>query len=467
MRAATPASQTPDLRHLLAADPEVPGLALLLDDEALSSWLAQATSATVASSVTASAGTGALRPYLRWKPGAGGVARVVLPGAGELFLAVWHRDAADKLGKTVQRAGQGCLLVDTERLAVLAGPGADRDLPGLVRLDRRGAGALLRRLEPTDERAARRLRRAAAASSGAGAVPGAGTPCTLAWKPQRRWVGRLDAPTGDPGQRSAPALVLRAMRPVDAAASAHGYRAVTAALGRSAPRLLGTDLRLGVLAVEHLPGVTLERLDRRARSGARATGRVLARLHSLARGDASAVTAAGVRTVPDEAVVVHEAAAQLELLAPDAGGARLAEEICTASDRLPPPRQVLVHGDLSADQVLLRPDGGVALLDLDEAGWGDAAGDLAGAAAAWWLSEPERAEALVAALHDGYGSGAELPAAARLRVLTAAHLLRRAAEPFRSGAADWPTAVRERVATARHVLHHGPPAAALTPGDSW
>lgn len=451
----TPRQPWPEVGRLLAAEPHVPGLPLLLDDGALRSWLQERMQdrRAVPSDVT-------LRPYLRWKPGAGGVARVDLgPGTGELFLAVWHRGSEDKLRKTVERGGPDCVVVDEGRMAVLAGPGADRDLPGLVRLRRRGGATLLRRLHPVDDDAARRLRRAA----------GAGDPVTLAWKPQRRWVGRAgaeEATDGGGAPQVTPAVVLRAQRPDAARASAQGYRTVRSVLGGAAPRLLGTDLRRGLLAVEHLTGTTLDRSvdDDRAEAAATAAGALLARLHSAEPRRPAGGPGAGGRPTPDERDLVRTAAAQLALLVPDAGSGAVAELVLASLDRLGRQPQVLVHGDLSADQVLVRPDGRVALLDLDEARRGEAAGDLAGAAAAWWLDDPRRAGVLVAALHTGYAAAGTLPAADVLRVRTAAHLLRRAAEPFRLGAVDWPGAVRSRVSAARDVLLGVSPAPRPAPG---
>jgi hypothetical protein len=448
----------PAVAHLLRSDPDVPGLALLLDDAALATWLQARLGRPL---------VGVRRRYLRWKPGAGGVARVDLgPGAGEAFLAVWHRDAAAKLAKTVQRGGRAVLAVDEQALAVLARPSADRDLPGLARLQARGAAGVARRLDATDDSAHRLLRHV-----GTGAR-------TLAWKPQRRWVGLLAGPQ----PRGHHGVVLRAYRPGAAEGAAAAYRSVHEAVGDSAPRLLGTDLRHGLLAVEHVPGRTLDAWPATlagagagggAGDGPRPgpvvrAGVLLAELHTAGplpagRTDGPVARSAqgpGLLDVDEECRRVRDAAGLLALLVPGSGVENLVDEVGAALHRLPASTPVLLHGDFSADQVVVRPDGGPALLDLDEACWGPAAYDLAGAAAAWWVAGGTGALALVGQLQEGYRRLAPLPSLEQLRVRTAAHLLRRAAEPFRTGRPDWPARVRAAVDEARALLRSGTSAVA-------
>ncbi len=460
MRCADPAG----LVRLLEQDPDVPGLRLLLDDDALTGWLADRLGASAVA-------VGARRTYLRWKPGAGGVARVRIgaapggpggAGGADLFLAVWHRDAAAKLDKTVLRGGRAVVVADRDALAVLGRPAADRDLPGLGRLLQPGPDRGVRRLDPVDETARRRLRRAA---------DGADQVTTLAWKPQRRWVGAIGpAPTGR--------VVLRAYRPRDVTAVVERYRAVARALGGGAPAVLGVNARRGQLAVEHLPGRRLDHLGGvESVRAERAAGALLARLHTAGYGSAGGAGhgAGGVGRLDlaAECDAVQAAARTADLLVPGAGAPDLAARLVEALRDLPRPEPVLLHGDLSADQVVVAPAGGVGLIDLDEVAVGAASYDLAGITAAWWLADPGTAGARVQNLLDGYregrdgesqgGCGAAGPDPDELRVRTAAHLLRRAPETFRSGRADWPVQVAHAVRTAALTLsgEGGPEAGAL------
>lgn len=431
-----------DVARLLAADPDVPGLRLLLDDAALTSWLADRLGP---SAVPA----GARRRYLRWKPGAGGVARVRV-GTADLFLAVWHRDSAAKRDKTVLRGGRSVLVDDRDALAVLGLPAADRDLPALSRVLGPGPRLALGRLDPVDEPARQRLRRAG----------GTDRPtATLAWKPQRRWVGL----SGSEGRGR---VVLRAYPPEVLEDVRRRYEAVGRTLP-GAPAVLGQDRRRGLLAVEHLPGRGLDRLTGADAAGPdHATGVLLARLHGARERELGAgLGGLPVLDVDEECRAVEAAARTVGLLAPDAGAAALAREVVAALRSLPVPEPVLLHGDLSADQVVVAPSGGTGLIDLDEVALGPACYDLAGITASWWLDEPGSAAARVTALLEGYTEGGGVPGPDGLRVRLAAHLLRRAPEPFRSGRRRWAGRVRDAVRCAEQVLHGPSPGPGEPTGD--
>jgi len=433
-----------EVERLLAADPAVPGLRLLLDDDALGAWVARRLG-------PGSSVHGARRTYLRWKPGSGGVARVRLGGPAEaqVFLAVWHPDSAAKLDKTVDCGGADVVAVDLDALAVLALPRADRHLPALGRLLAPGVGAAVDRLRVSDAAARQLLRRAVAA-------PGAVR--TLAWKPQRRWVGTV-------GSEACAQVVLRAYRPSATEGVLGRYRAVSLAVGEQSPQVLGSNLRRGLVAVEHLPGLTLDRLpspDTTADSDVvvRATGQLVARLHA---GAAPARGQVPELRVQDECAAVEAAAVTLDLLAPRSGARLVADKLLRRLRRLPEAPERLLHGDLSPDQVVVRADGGVGLIDLDEAVRGPAGYDLAGVAASWALLRPALAAGLVEQLLDGYGERLDVPDLEVMRVRTAAHLLRRAPEPFRSGSPTWPVQVRQAVGMAAEVLADGGP---VLPGST-
>lgn len=118
---------------LVERDPDLPGLALLLDEQALAGWL----------------GAPVRLRYLRYKPGTGCVLALDVDGERS-FVAAFAPGAADKLAKTAAKAPPGALLAaDTGRLVIAARPAADRDLPAVAWLQARTAQrTLLRRLLP-------------------------------------------------------------------------------------------------------------------------------------------------------------------------------------------------------------------------------------------------------------------------------------------------------------------------------
>lgn len=446
-------AETADLARLLAVDPDVPGLRLLLDDDALSAWVADRLGPS-------SVAVRARRTYLRWKPGAGGVARVRIGGAGDeadVFLAVHHRSNAAKLDKTVLRGGRSVVVVDHDELAVLGLPAADRDLPALGLLAP-GPRRAVRRLDAVDEDARCRLHRAARSREVAS---------TLAWKPQRRWVGLL-------GSQERRPVVLRAYPPHALPGVLQRYRAVHQVLGEDAPAVLGTHLRRGLLAVEHLPGLGLDHVgEADAQAAHRAAGALLATLHGAPVGggrpdagpDAPHHAGVGALGSDAECRAVEAAARTVDLLVPEVGGVALARELLEALRTPARPARVLLHGDLSADQVVVDPVGRVGLIDLDEVVVGPASYDLAGITASWWLTDPDVAATRVTDLLDGYAEVRDVPEADELRVRTAAHLLRRAPEAFRAGRPGWRVQVRHAVGAATRALHGDGPTRTGLPGE--
>ena len=383
---------TPADASVAARDPALPGLAVVLDADALSALL----------------GARAVRRYVRYKPGTSCVVAARLDTGDDAVVTAYAEDDRRKADKTSAGCPDAVLAHDAGRRVLAVQPSADRDLPALAVLaDSRRRGRLLRRLLP-------------------GGLPGVEV-STLAYKPHRRWVGRADV--------SVHAVVLRAYPPLAATAAADNVRRLQRTAPRT-PRLLGHDPGSGLVAVEHLPGHDLAQAVRLHRAGAeevQAAGRALAALH------ASSVDGTATRPAPNDAGAVRAAAAHLAALCPDLGAlaAELAEELVRRLDGLPDLRRT-VHGDFSLDQVVL--DGSeVALIDLDRAGTGHPAGDLATAAAACAVASPAdpHTPVLLAALHAGYGQVASLPDPRAVELLTAVALLRRAAEPFRAARPRW------------------------------
>jgi Ser/Thr protein kinase RdoA (MazF antagonist) len=282
----------------------------------------------------------------------------------------------------------------------------------------------------------------------AGVLPGrdvaGATLTTLAHKPQRRWVGRVTPTSGDP-------VVLRVHRPAEARATIAVARALEDRDPQAPrlPRLAGTDPDHGMVALSWLPGEPLHALL--AAGTARSehlwsTGAALAALHARPPGDLP------VRSALDDARDVRRAAAAVGELLPGLG-ARAAALADRLADALAEPRApvVTVHGDFSADQVVIDAAGTAGLVDLDAVGAGEAEADLAGAVAALHSAAVRDAAAggdidgTVDALRAGYRRHVD---ERRLRLHTAAGLLRRAVDPFRRCRPRWPEEVAELVERA-------------------
>lgn len=399
---------------LIARDSALP-LATLLDDDALASWLAPGHGSAPVR-----------RRYLRYKPGSSCVVLAETVHRGEPTSVAVTGVAAEGQAKAVKALGharpQEVVAAEPEAGLVAVLPSADRHLPGLRRLLR----------EPS-EVMARVLHRPVAVASV--------TP--LAYKPHRRWVGRVDLDGGE-------SVLVRAYRSGHAAP----HRADLQALAGSrapVPQLLGHRGRRDLLALAWVPGEVLDGVVQHPLSGAvldavGSAGSALARLHRTSGEPAGAPWRVDVLGTAAEAVGVA-----LPALAGTA--ARLAARIV---DALPASAAALAHGDFSLDQVVVGIDG-PRLLDLDRLVAAPAALDL-GTAAAALLTDPARADLtgpVLEALLAGYGEHAEVPSPRELEVHTAAALLTRAIEPFRVCEPGWPTQVARNLRHAHEVLQHG------------
>jgi aminoglycoside phosphotransferase (APT) family kinase protein len=410
---------------LVLRDHGLAGLGLLLDEDRLGTWLADQLGAPTTWNTR----------YLRYKQGTSCLIAGDLEtaeGTRSCFAAAHTTDALEKLTKTLQRAPAGSVLgTDPARGLVVASPAADRDLPGLALLhDERRSRRLLCGLlgERDGVRDAQRR--------------------TLRYKPQRRWVGLVQP-------RGGPAAVLRIYRPAAARRAVEAIRACAA--GGGTPALIGANPSRGVAAVAYLPGRALSHVSGAGESGDRAAirsaGTALARLHGardLALRNRGSADAKAVLSAADQLVA---------LLPSEADGIRgLAARVIGRllnSEQL----QLPIHGDFSLDQVVVDETGTARLIDLDEAHLGDPASDLGCAAAALARDavlgkvSDGLATSWLEALHEGYADVLDPPAEGRLAAHTAAHLLRRAVEPFRlRQTADWPEAARELLARAHQIV---------------
>lgn len=423
---------------LACRDRAIPGLATVLDPEALRERLREA---------MPTARIGALSTtYVRYKPATSCLVGFRVGENGEELTgyakALAHGDEA-KLAK-VERRGRrtggrrpGALVLDDALVGVCFFP-HDPDLPAMAKVavpsQRR---ELLRRMLPEHPELWE------------------GTMTPLAYKPERRFVARLEGGEGD-------GAVLKLYRGDEAAFAAARSRA-RALRSRGAlalPEPIGHSTRQHALALRWLPGRSLEAAIAEGSAGAHelaAVGAALAALHGQ-RGHRLAAPRPSVG-----AARLLAAAESVAAVADDLGeeatalGHRLARWLVRAPrGRLP------LHGDLSIDQVLLTAEGGAALIDLDEAVLGDPASDLARFAAdlrrraiAGELTH-ERVDRLVAHLGQGYAAALPPylapPRPASLACHTAAWLVRLAPEPFRRREADWHGQIAAILATARGCL---------------
>ncbi|MEX1019261.1 MAG: phosphotransferase [Litorilinea sp.] len=153
----------------------------------------------------------------------------------------------------------------------------------------------------------------------------------------------------------------------------------------------------------------------------------------------------------------------LQMLVPTTGQAVAALlqtlQPCLAS---PSPVNAPIHNDCSADQFIRLPDQRLALLDWDQAAWGDPMRDLAAFAANLYLKatshgfvDRARVEPAIQRLLRAYAQAApDNFAADRFRAHLAARLLRLAPEPFRHRRAHWDQDLLALLHCAQEICHH-------------
>lgn len=413
------------------ADPALAGLERVTDPGRLAEWL----SATLGAEVRV------VPRRLRYKPGVSLVMAVdVHPSRSAVddrlrtpyLVRSYAPRAAAKLHKTVAVSPPGTVVAcDDAALVVVTTAAGDRDLPLLARLDAGGLPDVLARVVP--ERAA--------------GLADAGMR-TVSYNPARRWVGVLES-------GGEPLLTLRAFPQREARRRGRGYAALAGG-PPTTPAVAGSSRSYGVVAVEWVAGQELTAAH--VPDAWRAAGASVARVHD--RGPLPLKH----RSSRHEADGVRESAALIAELLPTLGrdATALAEEThrrLLALDHQRTP----VHGDFSPDQVVVTPDGGAALVDLDEAHLGDPAADL-GSAVAALMGEAEeddgaaRAHEQVGLLIEGYASVRQPPAPAAVATQALGFRVRKALEPFRRCEPDWPDRVAARLrraASARAELGGG------------
>ncbi|NQX15824.1 phosphotransferase family protein [Rathayibacter sp. VKM Ac-2857] len=327
----------------------------------------------------------------RWKRAADVVVAFDAPdGPG------WIASYADpaKLAKTRERAARvGVELREHPALAALSGPAhADRELsPTLRRLERSEPGLLER---------SRVLRH----------------------NPHRRLV------LAD-GSR-----VVKIVPRGAAAAVAEVARVQAELAARGVPVLAPTVLGSGAASTPWWGEGDLA--EQPSAGAAEAAGAALARLHEVR----------GVRVPAGSRDEVATAVRALADLAPGLAP-RLERLVATlgAPRDATPARSVVVHGDFSADQVLVGD--GVRLIDFDRVRLDEPERDLGGL-----LAAEAPGSALAEALLEAYRAAGGAVDEAALRRRTASGVLLRAVEPFRTALPDWRERLDDAVTRAEEVL---------------
>lgn len=424
--------------ELVKRDPNLPGLAALLDKEQLTERVR---------ALPPFDGLRSLQiDYIRYKPGTSCVATLILePVAGQLrhlsakaltparFAVSWQHPKRQKL---VREGDPLAPLAIPELCIILSYPQHDRALPALSLLNASPErDAQLRAWLPEIAANARLELN------------------ILRYKPERRLLALLSC-------NGRPWATLRF-------ASASRYEAMLAGnrLGNAIGEidLLATQPESRLLIARWIEGETLcpEQGGSLPEQDLFQLGGQLAHVHHLDM----ALPDAPSKSDVDEAwqvlntlraILPEQAALFTSLLS------RLQAKLANQDLRLAPS-----HGDFTIDQVVKRAAGGqLRMIDWDRAGAGDPAVDLATFHARLELQAiektltPSQVSRAVAALHDGYRQhSGELPL--QLSDRTALALLQLAVEPFRKRAAEWPGQIAALLRRAEQLMAQDE----LLPGD--
>lgn len=268
----------------------------------------------------------------------------------------------------------------------------------------------------------------------------------LRYKPERRMVAQLVTEQG-------PQAILKLYNQGDFDRAYRGAKAFRATPGLQVASLMGVSKSNRLLISEWISGrpfdLVLKQNDTCALSGR--VGVALAELHMQ--------EPQRLKTLSREEEVqpLFSAAEAIAFLLPKLASRTQRLASALASELMDAPQESRpVHGDFSADQVLLA-DNGAAIIDFDGAVRGDPAWDLGTFAAqlehdvlTGGLSKI-KAEEVMSPLLDGYRN-IHQRTPTRVALYTAAGLLRLAPHPFRTRGADWPEQTEALLAQAEALL---------------
>lgn len=425
---------SPHDADLVRRDPDLPGLALMLDPDVFISRLH-----TLLPDYEP--GT-AQRTYIRYKPGTSCriLYRFELSGEVRYVYAIAGRlDAQDKLQKSTKQYcpqgqfGPGSIIIEECAMKISFFPNDNKlkVLPCLF--DMATLKHLLCKLIPDRPDIWE------------------GTVQTLVYKPERRYVAKL---LTDEGAQ----VVLKFYTKDDYHTVNTGTKAFRSHGQLSIPRRIGRSNRHHIIAFQWLPGrLASEAMynDELECKEVESIGAAIAELHSQ--------NPAGLAYLKTETAYLHELAAWITYICPNLAGRirDLAQRIAAGILQKPPVYRP-IHGDFYAKQVLIK-DGSAAILDLDRAVYGDPAADLGNFIAhlerdALRNNIPHnRVEQHKGALLKGYGAATNLPTG--IELYTAAGLFKLAPDPFRYCEPNWPErteAILERAHTILKTIPEQP-----------
>jgi aminoglycoside phosphotransferase (APT) family kinase protein len=417
---------------LIRRDPAVPGLATVLDPDAIVAALRQAAPKTDLRNARIT--------YVRYKPQRYCRVAYRLDVAGtELDVDVracrpedfspWLEES-DR-AKATGPLGPGCIILEQCSVLVFVFPN-DLKLPALQRLT-----------DPVERK--RMLREMLPDCSGLWQ----GELRCLRYRPERRYVAQLRAADETPA-------LLKAYTRKDYERCKHNVQAFQSSGLLRVARLLGCSDGSRLLAFEWLPGrllmelCTAPELDREAVT---AVGGALATLHGQDSADLAGWTRAA------EAAELLSLSSEIGFICPQL--ARRADELARRfATQLAgvPARHCALHGDFSANQVLVS-DEHVSIIDLDWACSGDPAEDLGN-----FLAQaerfalrgelpPGRVELLRDALLDGYARATNRPVPDGIGLYTALQIFRRTRFPFRTREPQWTQRTESLLDRAETILN--------------
>lgn len=422
----------PHDKSIVAADPELPGLRAILDDEAALVLFAK--------HVPGLQPTVARCSYLRYKPHTSCLAAFTVETCESrqtFHLAVYRTDAIEKLAKT----GRSNLTHDARcptpivvpELAVVILPfPCDRELSSLERVSTRdGRVQLLSRLTPEDDHELFSAEWT-----------------TLRYKPGRRFVTRLDLD----GQ---PQAILKLHSEQGYAQSRRAAKSLGSLAEICTARPIGHSDRHRAILLEWLCGESLATLideNRLPNDATREVGRLLARLH------AQQTTKLPHRNIAEEARELLRGAEDLSAILPSLE--RLLEKVsqaCAAQLSQLPKVAAPIHGDCHPQQIIV-DETKISIIDFDSAALGHPASDLGN-----YLAHVQREvlhKKITASLGDqlaeeliaGYVEQSPTLDRRAVQLYLAAGLLRLAQEPFRLRQQNWPEQTKILVERAAQVL---------------